>query len=134
MASLLHSRSGAALVCLQLIHVLRGSAWRCAEELRELRKREKEQGIHSNWEIDSFMAADTLEGKREAIVTEYMLRILGLDVSRSGMSCLSVRIGRPGYIGKTARCSLLSHARLPVTRISICAFFWVWQGMCDVHL
>ncbi|KAL3144459.1 hypothetical protein ABBQ32_004202 [Trebouxia sp. C0010 RCD-2024] len=51
-----------------------------AEELRELRKREKEQGIHSNWEIDSFMAADTLEGKREAIVTEYMLRILGLDV------------------------------------------------------
>ena len=52
-----------------------------AEELRELRRREKEQGIQSNWEIDSFMAADTLEGKREAIVTEYMLRILGLDVS-----------------------------------------------------
>ncbi len=51
------------------------------EELRELRKREKEQGIQSNWEIDSFMAADALEGKREAIVSEYMLRILGLDVS-----------------------------------------------------
>ena len=54
-----------------------------AEELRELRKREKEQGIQSNWEIDSFMAADTLEGKREAIVTEYILRILGLDVCHS---------------------------------------------------
>ena len=53
-----------------------------AEELRELRRREKEQGIQSNWEIDSFMAADTLEGKREAIVTEYMLRILGLDVRK----------------------------------------------------
>ena len=26
------------------------------------------------------MAADTLEGKREAIVSEYILRILGLDV------------------------------------------------------
>lgn len=51
-----------------------------ADELRELRKREKEQGIQSNWEIDSFMAADTLEGKREAIVSEYILRILGLDV------------------------------------------------------
>jgi len=46
-----------------------------------LRKREKEQGIQSNWEIDSFMAASALEGKRESIVTEYMLRILGLDVS-----------------------------------------------------
>lgn len=32
------------------------------------------------------MAADTLEGKREAIVTEYMLRILGLDVSISLLS------------------------------------------------
>ena len=52
-----------------------------AEELAELRKREKEQGIQSNWEIDSFMAASALEGKRESIVTEYMLRILGLDVS-----------------------------------------------------
>lgn len=60
----------------------------CAEELRELRKREKEQGISSNWEIDSFMAADTLEGKREAIVTEYMLRILGLDVSRHAKICI----------------------------------------------
>ena len=47
----------------------------------ELRKREKEQGIQSNWEIDSFMAASALEGKRESIVTEYILRILGLDVS-----------------------------------------------------
>lgn len=87
LASVLHGRSGAALGCLQFIGVLSGSAWRSAEELRELRKREKEQGIHSNWEIDSFMAADTLEGKREAIVTEYMLRILGLDVSRSEVSC-----------------------------------------------
>ena len=34
------------------------------------------------------MAADTLEGKREAIVTEYMLRILGLDVSMP--DCIAV--------------------------------------------
>ena len=47
-----------------------------------MRKREKERGIQSNWEVDAFMAADTLEGKREAIVTEYILRILGLDVSQ----------------------------------------------------
>ena len=52
-----------------------------AEELAELRKREKEQGIQSQSGIDSFMAASALEGKRESIVTEYMLRIVGLDVS-----------------------------------------------------
>ncbi|KAK9829075.1 hypothetical protein WJX72_003763 [[Myrmecia] bisecta] len=50
-----------------------------AEELRELRKREKEQGIKPDWEIDAFMKADAIQGKRENIVTEYIMRILGLD-------------------------------------------------------
>ena len=39
------------------------------------------------------MAADTLEGKREAIVSEYILRILGLDVRnqlRHRLSCFAV--------------------------------------------
>lgn len=51
-----------------------------ADELRELRAREKEAGVPPDWEIDAFMAADSVNGKREAIVTEYILRILGLDV------------------------------------------------------
>ena len=51
-----------------------------ADELRELRAREKEAGVPADWEIDAFMAADSVNGKREAIVTEYILRILGLDV------------------------------------------------------
>ena len=74
-----------------------------AEQLRELRKREKEQGIQSNWEIDSFMAADTLEGKREAIVTEYMLRILGLDVSPH-IESLQPRCNLPALLLSTVKC------------------------------
>lgn len=52
-----------------------------AEELKELRKREAEQDVQPDWEIDAFMTADTVQGKKEAIVSEYILRILGLDVS-----------------------------------------------------
>ena len=78
-----------------------------AEELRELRRREKEQGIQSNWEIDSFMAADTLEGKREAIVTEYMLRILGLDVSMPGKKCIALQLRCLGCLGVMSHCSVM---------------------------
>ena len=46
-----------------------------------MRKREAEQNIEADWEIDAFMTADTAKGKREAIASEYILRILGLDVS-----------------------------------------------------
>ena len=52
----------------------------CSEELQQLRAREKEAGLPPDWEIDAFMAADSMNGKREAIATEYILRILGLDV------------------------------------------------------
>ncbi|KAL0029477.1 hypothetical protein WJX77_010449 [Trebouxia sp. C0004] len=51
-----------------------------ADELRELHKREAEQNLEVDWEIDAFMTADTAKGKREAIASEYILRILGLDV------------------------------------------------------
>ena len=54
------------------------------EELRELRKREAEQDVQADWEIDAFMTADTVQGKKEAIVSEYILRILGLGVGTSG--------------------------------------------------
>ena len=51
-----------------------------ADELQELRKRETERKLEADWEIDAFMTADTVAGKREAIVSEYILRILGLEV------------------------------------------------------
>lgn len=51
-----------------------------AAELLELRKREKEMGIRPDWEIDAFMKAEAVAGGRESIATEYVLRLLGLDV------------------------------------------------------
>ena len=52
-----------------------------AGELQELHKREKEQGIAPEYDIDAFMTADAVQGKKESLVSEYILRILGLDVS-----------------------------------------------------
>ena len=50
------------------------------DALVQLRKSEAEQDLEVDWEIDAFMTADTVAGKREAIVSEYILRILGLEV------------------------------------------------------
>ncbi len=51
-----------------------------ADELRQLQAREKEMGKAPHPELDAFMKAEVLKGKRESIVTEYIIRILNLDV------------------------------------------------------
>jgi hypothetical protein len=51
-----------------------------AEELRMMREREKAAGIEPDWEINAFLAAETLQGKRCNIASEYILRLLGLEI------------------------------------------------------
>ena len=55
----------------------------CAEELEELRKKEKEAGYTPDWELDAFMKAEIRKGKKESIVTDLVIKLLGLDVSPS---------------------------------------------------
>ena len=50
-------------------------------EIEELRRREREQGIEPDWEIEAFMKASVRTGKRNNIRTDYTLRLLGLEVS-----------------------------------------------------
>uniref|UniRef100_M1DL27 ABC transporter family, pleiotropic drug resistance protein n=1 Tax=Solanum tuberosum TaxID=4113 RepID=M1DL27_SOLTU len=52
------------------------------ELLEELTKREREAGIFPEAEIDLFMKATAVEGVESSLITDYMLRILGLDVCR----------------------------------------------------
>ena len=52
-----------------------------AEELDELRKKEKEMGYTPDWELDAFMKAEIRKGKKESIVTDLVIKLLGLDVS-----------------------------------------------------
>ncbi len=60
-----------------------------AEYLRLLRERERAAGLAGEPETDAFLKASALQGKRHSVVTEYMIRLLGLDV-RPAISCFAV--------------------------------------------
>lgn len=48
--------------------------------LTELLRREKDQGIKPDPDIDVFMKATALEGQKANLITDYVLKILGLDI------------------------------------------------------
>lgn len=50
--------------------------------VEELRRREKELGIEPDAEVDALLKAEAVQGKRSSIVTDLMLRVLGLEVSK----------------------------------------------------
>lgn len=52
------------------------------ELLTELARREREAGIFPDAEVDLFMKAAAMEGIESSLITDYTLRILGLDVCR----------------------------------------------------
>jgi hypothetical protein len=45
-----------------------------------MRAREKELGIAPDAEVDALLKAEAVEGKHSSIVTDLMLRVLGLEV------------------------------------------------------
>lgn len=57
------------------------------EMLAELSRREKESGIKPDPEIDAFMKASAVAGQEMNIVTDYVLKILGLDI------CADIMVG-----------------------------------------
>ncbi|KAK7284890.1 hypothetical protein RJT34_19644 [Clitoria ternatea] len=50
------------------------------EMLVELSRRERQAGIKPDPEIDAFMKATALSGQKTSLVTDYILKILGLDI------------------------------------------------------
>ncbi|XP_012089672.2 pleiotropic drug resistance protein 2 [Jatropha curcas] len=57
------------------------------EMLAELSRREKQAGIKPDPEIDAFMKATAIEGQEGSLVTDYVLKILGLDI------CSDIMVG-----------------------------------------
>ncbi|KAF3628286.1 ABC transporter G family member 39 [Capsicum annuum] len=57
------------------------------ELLTELSRREKELGIKPDPEIDAFMKATAVAGQESSLVTDYVLKILGLDI------CADIMVG-----------------------------------------
>ncbi|ESW22604.1 hypothetical protein PHAVU_005G166500 [Phaseolus vulgaris] len=50
--------------------------------LAELARREKEAGIFPEAELDLFMKATAIEGTESSLITDYTLKILGLDICK----------------------------------------------------
>ncbi|XP_062117535.1 pleiotropic drug resistance protein 2-like [Humulus lupulus] len=50
------------------------------EILEQLSKREKEAGIEPDIEIDTFMKATAVSGQETSLITDYVLKILGLEI------------------------------------------------------
>ncbi|KAL2239913.1 UNVERIFIED_CONTAM: Pleiotropic drug resistance protein 2 [Sesamum indicum] len=57
------------------------------EMLAELSRREKEAGIKPDPEIDAFMKATAMVGQETSLITDYVLKILGLDI------CADIMVG-----------------------------------------
>ncbi|KAH7863133.1 hypothetical protein Vadar_013734 [Vaccinium darrowii] len=57
------------------------------EMLTELSRREKEAGIKPDPEIDAFMKATAMAGQETSLITDYVLKILGLDI------CADIMVG-----------------------------------------
>ena len=53
------------------------------DEIHELHKREQELGIKPDPDLLAFMKASAKRGKRHSIMTDYVMRILGLEVCSS---------------------------------------------------
>jgi hypothetical protein len=52
----------------------------CADLIRELGRREVQNQVVPDPDIDAFMKASALEGQKENLVTDYIMKILGLDI------------------------------------------------------
>ncbi|KAF8010616.1 hypothetical protein BT93_J1302 [Corymbia citriodora subsp. variegata] len=57
-----------------------GSSEGFAEYLKDLARLEKERNIRPSPEIDAFMKASSVGGKRHSVSTEYVLKVLGLEI------------------------------------------------------
>ncbi|XP_074366352.1 pleiotropic drug resistance protein 2-like isoform X2 [Apium graveolens] len=66
------------------------------EMLAELSRREKVEGIKPDPEIDAFMKAISMSGQETSLITDYVLKILGLDICSNTMVGDEMRRGISG--------------------------------------
>ncbi|CAL0299773.1 unnamed protein product [Lupinus luteus] len=64
--------------------------------LVELSRREKQSGIKPDPEIDAFMKATAIEGQKTSLITDYVLKILGLEICADTMVGDEMRRGISG--------------------------------------
>lgn len=51
-----------------------------AELLQRMRSHEREHDIEPDWNVHAFQKAQAIQGQRSSVATEYVIRMLGLDI------------------------------------------------------
>ncbi|KAI3520362.1 hypothetical protein L1887_09744 [Cichorium endivia] len=77
--------------------------------LEELSRREKEEGIKPDPEIDAFMKATAVAGQQSSLATDYVLKILGLDICADIMVGNVMRRGISGGQKKRVTTGIVSY-------------------------
>ncbi|KAL3523635.1 hypothetical protein ACH5RR_016469 [Cinchona calisaya] len=72
------------------------------ELLAEMSRREKQAGIKPEPEIDAFMKSTAMAGQKTSLVTDYVLKILGIDICANTMVGDDMRRGISGGQKKRA--------------------------------
>ncbi|TVU26713.1 hypothetical protein EJB05_29272, partial [Eragrostis curvula] len=83
-----------------------------AEIMKEVIRREKEAGITPNPDLDTYMKAISIEGLERSIQTDYILKIMGLDICADIMVGDAMRRGISG--GEKKRLTTASYCQTMV--------------------
>eukprot|EP00253_Pinus_taeda_P001138 PITA_01138 len=92
-----------------LLTTLAGKPDRDLTLLQELSRREKEAGIKPDSDVDLFMKETSIEGQRTSLITDYVLKVLGLDICADTMVGNQMRRGISGGQKKRNLSEELSH-------------------------
>ena len=85
-------------------------------------------GYTPDWELDAFMKAEIRKGKKESIVTDLVIKLLGLDVSYLPTTC-SVQPGTviaafqtgPAVLHVSSTCGSADNLTMTMTWLMTCA-------------
>ncbi|KAL3604381.1 hypothetical protein D5086_005240 [Populus alba] len=91
-----------------------------ANIMKEISRREKEAGIVPEPDIDTYMKATSVEGLKRTLQTDYILKILGLDICADTMVGDAMRRGISG--GQKKRLTTAAILKIPSSLLD--AFLW----------
>ena len=98
----------------------------CADDLRELRARERKLGIQPDPDLDGFQKAAALHGQRSSPITLFIMRLLGLEVPDS--------IASSGISGSTLHLTIFAGGDYMGTALCLAIAAQGTTCICNMHL